>query len=124
MSFDWHAYHRLAVELHRIKNNTINEPEAFLRTAVSRAYYSAYHKALDFAEKNFGFIPQKNAKDQQNLISCYRTNKEFDVVNDLVTLRSNRTRCDYENTVPNLEKVTNSSITKSSILSKRFSRKK
>lgn len=48
MAFDWNDYFGLAQQLSaRIDN-------ASLRTAVSRAYYSAFHDALVRAERNCG----------------------------------------------------------------------
>lgn len=46
MSFDWSAYWALAKEL------AARTDEASLRSSVSRAYYSAYHSALNAVELN------------------------------------------------------------------------
>lgn len=46
MSFDWKEYLTLAQEL------SARADEASKRTAISRAYYFAYHLALSRAEKN------------------------------------------------------------------------
>ena len=49
MPFDWANYLTLAIELRE------RDGEAELRTAISRAYYSAFHQARDYLEKELRF---------------------------------------------------------------------
>lgn len=45
--FDWQDYHLLARELLSVADSS-SIKEAMLRSAVSRAYYAAYHRACDY----------------------------------------------------------------------------
>lgn len=110
MSFDWYDYYRLSFELKRIKDNPINIPEAFLRSSVSRAYYSSFHIALNYAQQHLDFNPARNGNDHKNLPVIYRSTKMFDISDWLVDLRNYRTKCDYEDNVQNLEKICITSI--------------
>jgi hypothetical protein len=57
MAFDWNNFLNLAEELSR------RPDEASKRTSVSRAYYSAFHDALDRVEKNCGPKQGGNSHD-------------------------------------------------------------
>ena len=57
MPFDWNAYFTLAEDL------ASRSDEASKRTAVSRAYYSAFHDALIRAERNCG--PKQGGNSHQ-----------------------------------------------------------
>lgn len=48
--FDWQDYYLLARELLSQADRAPHK-EAVLRTAVSRAYYAAYHRACDYLKK-------------------------------------------------------------------------
>ncbi len=60
MPFDWFTYRTVAETLSR------NADEASHRSAVSRAYYCAYHQALNHLSEhhNFQFSEDKPAHDQ------------------------------------------------------------
>src|SRR3989344_1199397 len=66
MLFDWSDYLSVAKNL---KAKTDGQPhtnanEAIQRTAISRAYYSAYHLAVNYAINNLGYKPEKNGPNQ------------------------------------------------------------
>lgn len=49
--FDWQEYHLLASDL-LLKADNSDQKEAALRSAVSRAYYAAFHAAEDYLQKS------------------------------------------------------------------------
>lgn len=76
MSFEWADYLTLAEALSR--NPGVPGPEeAALRTAISRAYYAAYRRALNIAVARREINPTGQASDHSLVISrC----SSFDVI--------------------------------------------
>lgn len=119
MAFDWNSYLLLAKEL---KNQTTGqvasvEIEAKQRSAVSRAYYCAYHLAEDFAVTNLRYTPTKKAGGNQfhaDVREVYR--QQFGNVNHqeiqkiLFKMHKARKECDYDATVSNIQSVLTSTI--------------
>jgi len=54
MPFDWSDYRLVAEKLSQ------NADEASLRCAISRAYYFAYHQAVNHLSEHFDFLPSKD----------------------------------------------------------------
>lgn len=68
MPFDWDGYLSFAKDL---KSKTdgqtaTNKNEAMQRTAISRAYYSMFHLAVDYAMAKLGYTPKKNGPNQSH----------------------------------------------------------
>jgi hypothetical protein len=63
MTFDWTTFLTLAKKLNE-GNSTSVPPEEYRRSAVSRAYYYAYHKTKIFIESNGVDIPKRNPQFQ------------------------------------------------------------
>ena len=119
MAFDWNSYLTLAKT---IKTETVGQVasvdiEAKQRSAVSRAYYSVYHLAEDYAIYNFRYTPTKKGGGNQfhaDVREEYR--KRFGNVDHqeirqiLFRLHKARKDCDYEPEVSNLTSLLQSTI--------------
>jgi len=66
MSFDWKAFIEVArlLQQHAVGET---DPEALLRTAVSRAYYGAFCFVRNHARDQLGFEPRNDADDHGRL---------------------------------------------------------
>jgi uncharacterized protein (UPF0332 family) len=91
--FDWSEYFRLADELGR------RPDEAWLRSAISRAYYYVYHLALARAEANaYKALPGEGTHTQ--LWRVFSASPEPDcqrLAAIAARLKEKRERADYEN---------------------------
>ena len=99
MSFDWSEYLKLARELVELDNaSTIGE--ARLRSAISRAYYAALNKAVDYIEAAEGkdYLPTTPEKhyDTRSYFFQRRDQVSEQIANNLNYLRSQRNKADYE----------------------------
>jgi uncharacterized protein (UPF0332 family) len=78
--------------------------EATERAAISRAYYSAFCHARNYAYNKHGFTPTRKAKDHELLISHFEIIEQVDsafegVADNLDELRIWRNNCDYDDEV-------------------------
>ena|ERR1035437_6346449 len=66
MFFDWKEYLAIAKDLKAKTDGQShsNANEALQRTAISRAYYSMYHLAVNYAKTNFAYVPSQNGQNQ------------------------------------------------------------
>lgn len=115
MSFDWHEYLNLARELQRNKQMGSAE-EARLRSAVSRAYYAAYHAARKRLEqdgdKGLHEAEQPHAYVwQQFKLSTQPERREIGTKGKRLKLQ--RCDADYESTVANWRATTIKAILES-----------
>lgn len=104
MAFNWDGYFTIAKKLKNSTDNAkiSNDVEALQRTAVSRAYYSMYHLAVDYAKTHFGYRPVKNG--QNNFHTEIRSEFKNQLANPdyqevgkiLFQLYKARVACDYE----------------------------
>ncbi len=103
--FDWRDYEKLARELR-------NGDEAAQRTAISRLYYSAYHRALHQLEQSGGFIYSPNKPSHQQVWDAYL--KQGGTFRALgmqgKRLRDNRAQADYASLIPRLDDVVTESF--------------
>lgn len=97
MAFDWKQYLALARFLAGQGNRYTQE--AAHRSGVSRAYFAAYCHARDYAVRNLGFVPDRNASDHIRLREYYVSRGQPSIAQDLVDLRQRRNQCDYDNIV-------------------------
>ena len=99
MSFDWTQFLELAKALQEDPNSPGPE-EAALRTATSRAYYAAFHVALDFVSLE-GYIPKHHGEDHHGVRKHFLDKRSSDkarrkVHNELDRLYDDRRQADYE----------------------------
>ncbi len=102
MSFDWREYLTLAQFLH--ENGIAGcSKEASERVAISRAYYSAFCHARNYASTKLGFIKGRG-NDHQLLIIHFGVVEQVNsalvgVADKLDELRGWRNDCDYDDNV-------------------------
>lgn len=99
MTFNWVEYLLLAKGL-ETDPGTPGPCEAALRSAASRAYYAAYHCALDFACRE-GFEPYESGEDhrgvQKYFLDTIQRNKvRGRVAKELGRLLKRRNDADYQ----------------------------
>jgi uncharacterized protein (UPF0332 family) len=108
--FDWHEYYRLARNLlslaESISKENMPRKEAILRSAISRAYYAAFHAACDYLKQVREYPTEQEIKTSrkgthQVIIDRFianPTNPERDEIGQrLNLLKSDRHRADYIN---------------------------
>lgn len=98
MEFDWREFFEFSKN---IKNNpsVLGPKEAALRSAISRAYFSAYHYALDYAEE-IGYKRIDKGADHTGVLkylSEYSDVKVIFLSNYLKKLHNYRLEADYDN---------------------------
>jgi hypothetical protein len=102
VAFDWRDFLRLARQL----ADDVETPygEAASRTAVSRAYYYAFHHARDYARQTWGYrSPPRTADDHQQLAAAFEQRGRNDIADILNAVRHARNNCDYEPIFPYLD---------------------
>lgn len=101
--FPCDGYLKLAKKLASIKD------EASLRSVVSRAYYASFHKAKMFVQNSgVKFSGGGRWKIHQEILEFLAGHNDANVNllgTELDRLKNNRNRCDYANSVKNLESV-------------------
>lgn len=106
MNFDWSEFLGLACDLAG-RPTTGYSQEAAKRTSVSRAYYATFCCARNYAGTQLGFDAKRNASDHKGLRHHLRTMGEdwTEIGQALDDLRKWRNQCDYDDAVPNLDKL-------------------
>jgi uncharacterized protein (UPF0332 family) len=101
-SFAWTQYLDLAREL--AADTRSEGVEARLRSAVSRAYYAAFHAAKDFLAERDGFVPagpDVHAKVWRHYLAGPGTGRQRKAVaRNGRCLREERGKADYDNPFP------------------------
>lgn len=95
--FDWEEYRQLAEKLHERDSDALRE--ASERTAISRAYYAAFHEALRYAPRR---VQNARRDKHRRLIDHYKqapSETERAVGRQLERLRDNRNAADYEDKI-------------------------
>ncbi|MGI8551546.1 MAG: hypothetical protein ACR2PL_12305 [Dehalococcoidia bacterium] len=108
MPFDWTNYLKLARFLGEREFEFGREAAA--RSAVSRAYYAAYHHARDYATRRLGFESRRQAADHGSLVARFRERRMVSIADRLKRLREWREQCDYDDTIPDLANVLSSAL--------------
>ncbi|TFE71357.1 HEPN domain-containing protein [Methylacidiphilum caldifontis] len=121
MSFDWWEYLELAKYLSG-KHDTIFSQEASYRSAVSRAYYSAFCLARNYAKDCLGFQPTGKGEDHERLRQYFKKEKMPDIASALGRLRKWRNVCDYKDQMEGLSKKVQESISFADKIIKRCKR--
>jgi hypothetical protein len=96
MSFRWARYLDLANELAG-KLVVVEGREAKLRSAISRAYYAAFHHARDYVVATHGQLPYSINEHEyvKNWFLNQRDRLLIQIGTDLDRLRQDRNRADY-----------------------------
>lgn len=102
MGYAWKHYLCFAREL--LENSKYSDPSTNYRVAISRAYYAAFHVALEFREK-YNLPNGKVGATHERLANAYKTMQRKDkafqdtckgIGNRLDRLREDRRCADYE----------------------------
>lgn len=119
MSFNWKEFLDLAKYL-KGKESSQYTKQSALRTSASRAYFAAYCQARKYASRKFGYTPGSVPfADHGNLRRFFQNKQMLQLANHLNNLRLWRNRCDYDESIDDLETLVKSSIKKAEyILSK------
>lgn len=99
MSFDWREYKRVAQWLHDNAPVLLSSEEACYRTAISRAYYSAFQCVMDYAVEREGFPKKEKGDDHTNLLKHfekYGKGPRRIIYLSLDRLHDNRLHADYK----------------------------
>lgn len=106
--FDWNNYFIFSKKL--LADNRLDkkyDEETICRVAISRAYYAAYHAALNFSVSDKKFDVQFGSGSHDSLILAYKEmkkgNEKFQTAcrtigNILSTLKKIRVKADYHET--------------------------
>ncbi len=102
MAFNWKDFLTFAENIQPGSSN-IGPREAALRSVVSRAYYSAFHAALEFGKQN-GFISTRSGDDHPKIRQHFRESKPTDEKKRKISawlerLHNYRLQADYDNTL-------------------------
>ncbi len=92
MSFNWKKFLEVGNHL-----ENYSQEESYQRSAVGRYYYSCYHSAKDYFEKEHFPLGHRNSP-HQTLIDCLRlgyNKNEVDLAEALSKLRRYRNKADY-----------------------------
>lgn len=101
MTFDWNDYLRLAEDLY---DSPQTSEEASYRTAISRAYYSAFHLAAQTLESQRTWRRAHTAldhKDLRDFLQRFHSQPKGKAGADLGRLYVLRVRADYEDEMTN-----------------------
>ncbi len=115
MSFDWTDYLTIADKLIALQTQG-NEKEACHRVAISRAYYAAFHKAME-AALDFGLLSACPSGPDAHMFvfRAYahgKTRNHEIIADDLDTLRKARNKADYETAWSNAATQSNAELRK------------
>src|SRR6266851_4592673 len=94
MSFDWKTFVTLARDLQQQAANASN-PEAFLRSAVSRAYFGAFGHASIYAKNFLQFQVRELVEDHGRLREHLKRKRRKGDSDRLEQLRQWRNEADY-----------------------------
>jgi uncharacterized protein (UPF0332 family) len=102
MSYDWVEFLELAESLESNPDST-GPREAALRSAASRAYYAAFHQAMDHAIRE-GFSPAYTGDDHRRDQTYFRRHSppskiRRKIAQELDRLLAERHKADYRNDI-------------------------
>lgn len=119
MAFDWNEYLVIAKKLKTEAESDTSNPslaEAKQRTAISRAYYSVFHIAREFAKENLGYTPKEYGpnQDHSDVRGAYKrcmNNPDYQEIGQMLfALHKARKNCDYDDDLGNPKSLLASSI--------------
>lgn len=107
MPFDWKEYFELAKFLSKPPKEL--NPEACLRSSVSRAYFSCFCFLRNYAKEKSGFQPHYNDEDHTSVRDHFKAvNKS--ISDKLQDLRVFRNLCDYTDNLQGLDGIHQNAI--------------
>jgi len=103
MSFDWRAYLILAETL--VSSDLVVDREACLRSAISRAYYSAFASARQQSRERHGGVVRQSAAEHGEVAAFYAKRGDAGgvIAAHLTRLRFLRNRADYDDDLDGAE---------------------
>jgi hypothetical protein len=99
MPFDWKTFVSLARDLQK-QAATVSNSEAFLRSAVSRAYFGAFGYACSYAKHFLQFQARELVEDHGRLREHLKRKRRKGDSDRLEQLRQWRNKADYSNDLP------------------------
>lgn len=115
MTFDWSQYLNLAKEFLGQPTPPANQ-EAKMRSAISRAYYAAFISARNYLQETEGHSIPKTADAHKYVVQQLKQSSDVDRQNigrNLEKLRRDRNQADYNNSVPELFKISKIAVKRS-----------
>ncbi|MFZ4085097.1 MAG: hypothetical protein ACOYK1_06125 [Vampirovibrionia bacterium] len=106
MGFDWSAYIVIAEDIFTKANNGeyLEKKEAWLRAAISRAYYGV-HMLVKTQSLKTGYTRQDELNNNQNSIHSFMIQRTKHPIKGILSeLRRYRTHADYKDEFPAIEK--------------------
>jgi hypothetical protein len=104
MTFDWSQYYVLATYLAGVTSRQ-TDPEARLRSAISRGYYAAFCMARNHLRDKSLYQPTETAEDHVRVSGCLVELGHQGIAADLRRLRDCRNKADYRDVVPAPERL-------------------
>ena len=99
MPLDWNEFADLARVLEQQVKNAVH-PEAYYRSAVSRAYFGAFGHAVNYGENFLQFAPRELVEDHGRLREHLKRRRRKGDSDRLEQLRQWRNEADYLNELP------------------------
>lgn len=87
MSFDWITFVELARDLEQQARNGRN-PEAYLRSALSRLYFGAFGHSRNYAERYLWLTPRNAAEDHGRLKAHLKNKRRKGIADRLEQLEA------------------------------------
>lgn len=116
MRFDWARFLELARALHQ-QSKGVDQQEALLRTALSRAYYAGFGHARTYARDWLGFRPRNDPDDHGRLRAHLKSKRRKGDSDRLDRLRQWRNEGDYaDEFIDNLPALVVSAIREAELL--------
>lgn len=115
MTFDWSQYLNLAKEFLCQPTPPANQ-EAKMRSAISRAYYAAFISARNYLPETEEHSIPKTADAHKYVVQQFKQSSDADRQNigsNLEKLRRDRNAADYNNSVPELFKISKIAVKRS-----------
>jgi uncharacterized protein (UPF0332 family) len=115
MTFDWSQYLNLAREIIGQPTSPANL-EAKRRSAISRAYYAAFISARNYLQEIEGLSIPITADAHKYVVQQFKQSSDSDRQNigrNLEKLRRERNQADYNNSIPELFKITKIAVKRS-----------
>jgi hypothetical protein len=100
MSFDWQDLLDLARQMEQQASKGGTDAEAMHRSAVSRAYFSAFCHARNYAESYLKYQPKQDERDHGSLRAHLKSKRRQGDADRLERLRQWRNDADYLNDLP------------------------
>ncbi|MBI1832213.1 MAG: hypothetical protein HYR84_12280 [Planctomycetes bacterium] len=100
MSFDWKTLLDAAREMAQTASAGAANAEALFRSAVSRAYFSAFCYTRNYAESYLKYVPKQDERDHGSLRAHLKGKRRHADADRLERLRQWRNDADYLNDLP------------------------